>query len=66
MRYTLTTRTGGVDVAKSEVSADPDAAHLVTSDIDRFWHVLDSASSTTIAGPLEANYLDCGKPTRSG
>lgn len=43
-------------------SGDPDAAKLITSDIDNFWRAYDKATPKDLAEVLERDYLRPGSP----
>jgi hypothetical protein len=43
-------------------SGDPDAAKLITSDIQNFWRAYDQATPKTLAEVLERDYLRPGSP----
>lgn len=44
------------------VSGDPDAARLITTDIDNFWRAYDQATPKNLAEVLERDYLKPGSP----
>ncbi|HEY0510292.1 MAG TPA: DUF2268 domain-containing putative Zn-dependent protease [Thermoanaerobaculia bacterium] len=50
----------GSAVAALAQSRDPDAARIVTDDIDRFWGAFDRAAPELPAQPFEAGYLAPG------
>lgn len=41
-------------------AVDPGSARLITSDIERFWDVIDRSTDATMAGLLQRDYLDAG------
>lgn len=43
-----------------QASPDPDGANFITSDIDRFWAVFDSATGTELTARLSREYLGEG------
>lgn len=45
-----------------EASPDPLTVRLITSDIPRFWAVLDRATSENLAALLQREYLNAGTP----
>lgn len=45
---------------QAAASGDPEAARLITSDIQNFWRVLDGATPATAADLFQRDYLDIG------
>src|SRR5688500_1365054 len=45
-----------------QASGDPDAARLITSDIDNFWRAYDKATPKGLAEALEREYFQAGTP----
>src|SRR5438552_2119922 len=43
-------------------SGDPDAARLITTDIENFWRAYDKATPKDLAEVLERDYLRPGSP----
>ncbi len=47
---------------RPQFTSDPDEVRLVTSDIDRFWAVMDKATPENRAELLQREYIDRGSP----